>query len=165
MPWKYKERIIKEGRAWQDDYGIQHPSSWMRWSAETKASRGLIWEEPPEFYDDRFYFGRDLDGNLIPRYLEELKAGEIAKIKQTASSLLSSTDWYVVREVEEGTNCPINIKNYRREVRAKSNEIENLINKTSSIDELKALMEVAEGEEAAPINNWPKLEDLYNGND
>lgn len=160
MPWKYKERIIREGRAWQDDHGIQHPNTWMRWSDETKASKGLVWEEPPAPYDNRFYFGRDLDGNLIPRDLAELKAGEITKTKQNAGSLLSFTDWYVTREVEEGTNCPINIKNYRRAVRAKSNEIEQLIDKTISIDELKALMEVAEGEEAAPINNWPRLEDF-----
>ena len=160
MPWKYKARIIKEGRAWQDDYGIQHPSSWVRWSAETKASKGLVWEEPPQPHDGRFYFGRDLDGNLIPRDLVELKTNYIAQTKQTAGSLLSSTDWYVTREVEEGTNCPTNIKNYRRAVRAKSGEIERLIDITISIDELKALMEVAEGEEKAPINNWPELEDF-----
>ena len=160
MPWKYKARIIREGRAWQDDYGIQHPNTWMRWSAETKASKGLVWEELPAPYDNRFYFGRDLDGNLIPRDLAELKTNYIAQTKQTAGSLLSFTDWYVTREVEEGTNCPINIKNYRRAIRAKSNEIEQLIDKTISIDELKALMEVAENEKAAPINNWPELEDF-----
>ena len=160
MPWKYKERIIREGRAWQDDYGIQHPNTWMRWSAETKASKGLVWEEPPAPHDGRFYFGRDLDGNLIPRDLAKLKTNYIAQTKQTAGSLLSDTDWYVTREVEEGTNCPTNIKNYRRAVRVKSNEIEQLIDKTISIDELKALMEVAEGEKTAPINNWPELEDF-----
>lgn len=160
MPWKYKERIIREGRAWQDDYGIQHPNTWMRWSDETKASKGLVWEEPPQPHDRRFYFGRDLDGNLIPRDLAELKTNYIAQTKQTAGSLLSPTDWYVTREVEEGTNCPTNIKNYRRAVRSKSGEIERLIDITISIDELKALMEVAEGEQKAPINNWPELEDF-----
>ena len=106
MPWKYKSRIIKEGRGWKDDYGIQHPSSWMSWSSETKSSKGLVWEEPSAPYDSKFYFGRDLDGNLIERNLEDLKATETSKVKKMAGSLLSSTDWYAIREVEEGTNCP-----------------------------------------------------------
>lgn len=164
MPWKYKTRIIKEGRAWKDDYGIQHPSTWGRWSTETKISKGLVWEALPEPYDGRFYFGRDLDGNLIERNLADLKSTEINRVKEDAGNLLSETDWYVVREVEEGTNCPINIKNYRRAVRAKSGEIERLIDTCVIMDEFKALfdptIELSEDEFVAPIYNWPRLEDF-----
>ena len=38
MPWRYKidayhnpGRIIKEGKQWQDDEGVQHPWCWARW--------------------------------------------------------------------------------------------------------------------------------------
>tara|TARA_R100000388_G_scaffold92267_1_gene75108 strand:+ start:2574 stop:2747 length:174 start_codon:yes stop_codon:yes gene_type:complete len=44
--WKYGSRIIKEGRAWTDDEGFTHPRLWMRWSAERKAQKGLVWHEP-----------------------------------------------------------------------------------------------------------------------
>lgn len=164
MPWKYKSRIIKQGKSWQDDYGIQHPSTWMRWSDEAKISKGLVWEEPPLPFDGRFYFGRDLDGNLIERDLADLKATETRKVKEMARGLLNETDWYITREVEEGTNCPTNIKNYRRAVRIKSDEIERLIDICVIMDEFKALfdttIELDNGDFVSPINNWPRLEDF-----
>ena len=52
MPWRYKTdayhnpgRIIKEGREWQDDEGVQHPWCWARWDDEYKATMGLRWYE------------------------------------------------------------------------------------------------------------------------
>ena len=52
MPWRYKTdayhnpgRIIREGREWQDDEGVQHPWCWARWDDEYKATMGLRWYE------------------------------------------------------------------------------------------------------------------------
>ena len=52
MPWRYKTdayhnpgRIIREGREWQDDEGVQHPWCWARWDDEYKGSKGLVWYE------------------------------------------------------------------------------------------------------------------------
>jgi len=54
MPWKYNSsRIIKEGKQWQDDEGVQHPWCWSRWDDEYKADMGLVWHEdykPLEVY-------------------------------------------------------------------------------------------------------------------
>jgi len=43
MAWKYKNRIIRIGRSWQDDNGIKHPYNWAIWSDEDKKKAGLVW--------------------------------------------------------------------------------------------------------------------------
>ena len=37
--WTYLGKRIKEGRAWQNADGIQHPTSWGRWSDDEKVGR------------------------------------------------------------------------------------------------------------------------------
>ena len=158
MAYTYHGRLIRPGQAWTDADNIQHPSNWMVWDDATKASKGLVYLEEKAPYDNRFYWGYDTDGNLIERDLPTLKAQWTQTVKQQAGSLLSSTDWYVVREVEEGTNAPLNVKAFRRAVRARSNRIEYLIDITINIEEFKALFENVDGG-IAPINDWPELED------
>jgi hypothetical protein len=77
MAYKYSGRIIRAGKAWTDNDGIQHPSNWMLWDAATKAARGLVWEDDPANFDGRFYWSAgvakalddvnevDEDGNAI----------------------------------------------------------------------------------------------------
>ena len=76
MPWKHNGKIIREGKAWVADDGTQHPAVWMRWSDSEKKANGLTWENPPasqEPYDSTFYFGRNTDGSLIERKLDDEK--------------------------------------------------------------------------------------------
>ena len=71
MPWKYNSVTIREGRAWTDDNGYQHPTNWSSvWDAKTKADRGLVWEDVQAPFDSRFYSGRDDKGNLIEKALQ-----------------------------------------------------------------------------------------------
>lgn len=119
MPWKYRDRIIRVGKAWIDDNGIKHPNVWMRWTDAEKKAFGLTWEDPPASempFDNRFYHGRKTDGTLIERSLTDvkqvdddgnplldedgnqlvtlgLKSVAIRKAKQIANSLLSPYDW------------------------------------------------------------------------
>ena len=75
MPWKYKNRTIRVGKAWTDDNGITHPNVWMRWSDDDKAAAGLVWEDAPASeapFDNRFYWGRQADGTLIERSLTDV---------------------------------------------------------------------------------------------
>jgi hypothetical protein len=41
--WNYNGKVIREGRAWTDDDGTQHPANWNIWSADEKISKGLVW--------------------------------------------------------------------------------------------------------------------------
>jgi hypothetical protein len=68
MAYKYSGRIIRAGKSWVDNDGITHPRNWTVWSAETKAARGVIWEDDPSSsFDSRFYWSAD-----VPKSLEDV---------------------------------------------------------------------------------------------
>jgi hypothetical protein len=93
-----------------------------------------------------------------------LKGQKISIIKQQAGGLLAPTDWQVIKEVETSDYVvPTEITDYRTQVRAKSNEMENQINACTTVDELKALYEYtedAEGNITRPLAEFPKTEVL-----
>ena len=65
MPWKHNGVIIKEGRAWTDRFHIQHPSNWASsWSDSEKLDHDMQWEDPPAYFDERFYWGVGLEKSL-----------------------------------------------------------------------------------------------------
>ena len=100
----------------------------------------------------------DNDGNQIINY--GLKNEKKKIIKQQASGLLTPTDWYVVKASEVADyNVPENITNYRSEVRAKSNEIENQIDSCTTVEELETLYTYTEKEDGTitrPLAEFPK---------
>ena len=166
MAYKYSGRIIRTGKSWVDNDGITHPSNWMVWSAETKAEKGVIWEDDPTSFDNRFYWSAD-----VPRALEDvteedgsitkgLKSNAIATVKQQAAGLLSPTDWYVTRKAETDAEIPSDILTYRQSVRTASGAIEAAISGVTTLEAFIALYEApvdAEGNVGtAPINAWPE---------
>ena len=62
------------------------------------------------------------------------------KVNGTASSLLSSTDWYALRAADGGTAVPSNIATYRAAVRTKANEHHTAIDNAADVDALAALV-------------------------
>ena len=101
------------------------------------------------------------DGVQVINY--GLKTEKKKIVKQQAAGLLTPTDWYVVKasEVADYT-VPANITNYRAAVRAKSNEMENMINACTTVDALKTLYDyVNTGTEqnpvyTRPLGEWPE---------
>ena len=100
----------------------------------------------------------DDDGNQVINY--GLKTEKKRIVKQQASGLLEKTDWHNHKALDDDTyTIPDNIKSYRAEVRAKSNEMETQINACTSVDELKALYEYTEqedGTQTRPLAEFPK---------
>ena len=161
MPWKHNSRTIREGRGWISDDGLKHPQNWANcWSDVDKKSFGLTWEDPPAAFDNRFYWDANTakslddvtesDGNVT----EGLKTQWVRATKQTANSLLSSSDWYVTRRAESGSEIPDTVQDYRSSVRAKCAEIESTINSVTSIDDFIKLFESRDGS-TPEINDWP----------
>ena len=75
MPWKYNNVTIRVGKSWIDNNSIRHPKTWSRWSDADKAAAGLVWEDPSASeapFDNRFYWGRQTDGTLIERSLDDV---------------------------------------------------------------------------------------------
>jgi len=168
MPWKHNGKIIKEGKAWVADDGTQHPAVWMRWSDSEKKANGLTWEDisaSEKPYDSTFYLGRETDGTLIERKLDDedakdddgkqlyepdgktkvitegLKTIWTRNTKQMANNLLSSSDWMITRKAEKGTVIPNATTTYRDNVRTACNTIETKINDCSSLEDFMKLFE------------------------
>ena len=184
MPWKYSGRIIRVGKAWVDNNGTQYPAVWSNYSADEKAAIGLTWEDDVAPHDNRFYWGRDADGELIPRSLTDinevdedgeprldidgnqlvtkgLKTVAIETAKAQAASLLAPYDWQVIKATEvESYSVPSTVTTYRAAVRTASNNIETAITNASDLAAFIALYDTPVDSDGnatgnAPIADWP----------
>ena len=184
MPWKYSGRIIRVGKAWTDNDGTKYPAVWSNYNADEKAAIGLTWEDEVAAHDNKFYWGRNADGSLIPRSLTDvnevdedgepvldidgnqlvtkgLKTLAIETAKAQAAGLLAPYDWQVIKATEvESYSVPSNITTYRAAVRTASNNIETSITNASDLAAFMALYDTpvdSDGKPTgnAPINDWP----------
>ncbi len=183
MPWKYSGRIIRVGKAWTDNNGTQYPAVWTNLSADEKAAIGLTWENEVAAHDNRFYWGRNDDGSLIPRSLTDvnrvdeegnavngpdgnqlvtlgLKSKAIALAKTQAAGQLAPYDWYITRKSEKSTAIPSSVTTYRDAVRTACAAIETSITNASDLAAFMALYDTPVDSNGnptgnAPINDWP----------
>ena len=138
MPFKLPDgRTISEDTPFTYN-GIQYPANWLRLSTpEEKEAIGLEEITPPPYYDQRFYWGYDQDGNIIPKDHTQLVEQWINQTKTTAGTLLSPTDWMIVRQIDNGTEIDPTIKSWREQVRT------DCVNKISKINETTTTEELA----------------------
>lgn len=121
--------------------GIQYPADWLR--RTTLAEKEAIGiRELPDYphgrWDQRFYFGRDDDGVLIPRDHAQLVKQWVGTTRQAANTLLAQSDWMVVREADNGTAMDSAWKSWRESVRLAANEKVLYIGTTNDTTELAA---------------------------
>lgn len=115
---------------------IQYPANWLRLStANEKAAIGITEVPDPEFYDQRFYWGPGL-----PKDHTQLVELWVDQTKQTAGSLLASTDWYIVRQFESGVDTPSETLLYRQALRSACNDKEAQIIATKTTDDLASYL-------------------------
>lgn len=102
--------------------------------------------------NDRYYVVREVfDGPTLtydatPMDLDDLKGREVRSVKATAGSLLSETDWKVVRAAEGAKPLDDATATYRAAVREASNAAEVAILACTTVEELAAL----------PAPAWPE---------
>ena len=155
---------LRAGKAFTDEDGTQYPKNWATvFSEEQKADLGISWEADPEPYDGRFYWGRDADGELLPKRVDDentvdedgeaildadgnqvvnygLKTEWVKKQKEIAGSLLAPSDWYVTRQFETSEAIPTAVSTYRTAVRNICGTRESEINACTTTEELVALL-------------------------
>ena len=188
--WKYNGRTIKPGKGWTDNNGVQHPANWHIWPKEHKESLGLveiIEDTPP---DSRLYnWSMDHDGkitktaksladvNLVDEkgdpVLDEdgnqavsrgVKYNLKQEVKNQQGSLLSQTDWYIIRKADKGIVIPDNIQTWRDSIRTKATEMEAAIDNAADTAAVAALFVKNTIEEDGTITktgilyNWPELD-------
>jgi hypothetical protein len=98
--------------------GVKYPANYLRLSTEAeKEAIGITWVPDPPQYDGRFYWGYDAEGHLIPKDHAQLVEQWTQQTRTTANSLLSPTDWIIIREADNGKAADPVLKTWREELR------------------------------------------------
>lgn len=148
--------------------GVRYPANWLRLSSEAEKAAIGITEVPDQVRpDDRFYWvSQNENGTYTatPKVLEDvpavdetgapvlgedgvqivtkgLKSTHIAQVKATAGSLLSETDWRVIRASEQGAQVDATTLAARAAIRDKSNLFEEAILSADTTEELVTVLE------------------------
>ena len=101
MPYKIGDRTLPLDVQWTHNH-IQYGPQWLRLSTpEMRAELGIVYVPEPPVYDQRFYKGRDRNGDLIPKPVEGLAEHWIYKTKEKARSLLSASDHLMTQLLEQ----------------------------------------------------------------
>jgi len=133
-----------------DANGVKYPANWLRLSTpEEKEAIGITEVPDPPQYDGRFYFGYDADGHLIPKDHAQLVKQWTNQTRTTANTLLTPTDWIIIREADNGKPADPVLKTWREDIRLATGTKITAIAATTTTDELAAYITDSE------YNVWP----------
>jgi len=176
MAYKYKDRYLKVGKAWQDDENFKHPYNWQSsWSADDLKKWGVTFEADVDTsYDSTFYWAKGIERKLADENVVDddgkavidsitgkqrvqlgLKSIWIAKTKETTNNKLSKSDWEITRKAEKGTAIASATTTYRDKVRTACDTIEDKINTCSKLADFKKLFDVPVDSDGKPTGNAP----------
>jgi hypothetical protein len=114
--------------------GISYPANWLRLATpEEREAIGITEVPDPAYYDQRFYWGPDL-----PKDHAGLVDQWTTQTRTTAGTLLTPTDWMVIREADNGTVIDPAIKALREDIRLATGVKIAAITATTTTDELAA---------------------------
>jgi len=119
--------------------GVQYPANWLRLaSPEERAAIGITEVPDPAPYDQRFYWGYDAEGHLIPKDHAQLVDQWVAQTRHTANTLLQPTDWIIIREADNGKPADPLLKTWREDIRLATGVKVTAIRDTADTPELAA---------------------------
>jgi hypothetical protein len=133
-------KTLQYGRAFKTEDGRQFPANWLKSATEEeKNALGIVQVHntvPVAIVDQRFYWGPE-----NPKDLDQLKGAWKAKQSQLASSLLTPSDWRVVKAAEV-TDYAVSSEwlAYRAAVRTACNTRQTEIDACETVDALKELL-------------------------
>jgi hypothetical protein len=131
--------------------GIQYPANWLRLATpEERTAIGITEEPDAQPYDQRFYWGYDAEGNLIPKDHVQLVEEWSQQTRTTAGTLLQPTDWMIIRQADNGVEADPAIKTWREDIRLATGDKITAIEATTTTDELAAYITGAD----YPV--WPE---------
>ena len=114
---------------------------------EERLAEGIYEIIEGERADERFYWvspaAYAVDGDVVktsyaatPKDLEDLKRTAVAQINQTANSMLSQTDWMVIRKFERGVAIPDDVAQFRAGVIAEANRAADEVQAAQTVEDL-----------------------------
>ena len=115
--------VLPDGRPLSPDapfrwMGVNYPANFLRLSTpEEREAIGIKEVPDPPSYDQRFYWGYDDKGNLIPKDHTQLVEQWTQQTRTTANTLLAPTDWIIIREADNGKPADPALKTWREDIR------------------------------------------------
>jgi len=166
--FKHHNITITPGKAWTSSDGTQHPANWHLWGSKDRekwAVTEIVEDRPP---DSRLYkWSMDSNGKITSTAKDLDDSGDVLGVKSTLKnavknqqgSLLSQSDWAIIRKADKGTAIPSNIQTWRDAIRAKATEMENAIDGASDTDAVAALFVSTDkdGKQSGILYDWPEL--------
>jgi hypothetical protein len=150
MGFELNGQPLAVDRPFTDANGVKYPANWLRLSTEAeKEAIGITWVPDPPQYDGRFYWGYDAEGHLIPKDHAQLVEQWTQQTRTTANSLLSPTDWIIIREADNGKAADPVLKTWREELRLAAGSKIYEIGQTADTDALAAYIT------GPDYNAWP----------
>jgi len=187
--YKCNGKTIRPGQQFTDADGATHPGSWYTYSAEQKTAIGITEIVQQPHPDSRLYnWGYNDDGTVTStaKALDDVdevdengdavmedgvqvvtpgvKSNLIAEVRSQQGSLLSQTDWALVRFVDTAVAVPANIQTWRDAIRAKATEMETAIAGAADTDAVAALFVTYTVEDDGSttktgiLYDWPELD-------
>ena len=163
--FKVGDQTIRPGRAWRDSDGTLQPKNWNIWSEDEKKAAGISEVVMQPFPDQRLYSSShnadgsvaataksladvnvvdkdgkavlDSDGNQLVTL--GVKSSLKNEVKNQQASLLSQTDWAIIRKADKGAAIPSNIQTWRDGIRTKATEMETAIDNAADTAAVEAL--------------------------
>lgn len=189
--YKCNGKTIRPGQQFTDANGTTHPGSWHIYSAERKAQLGITEiVQQPHPNSVLYHWGYNDDGTVtstakalddvdevdengdplldddgVQVVTKGVKSNLIAEVRSQQGSLLSQTDWALVRKVDTAVAVPDNIQTWRDAIRAKATEMETAITAAADTDAVAALFVTYTVEDdgtttkSGILYNWPELLD------
>jgi len=186
--YKCNGKTIRPGQQFTDADGATHPGSWYTYSAEQKTAIGITEiVQQPHPNSVLYNWGYNDDGTVTStaKALDDVdevdengdavmedgvqvvtpgvKSNLIAEVRSQQGSLLSQTDWALVRKVDTAVAVPDNIQTWRDAIRAKATEMETAIAGAADTDAVAALFVTYTVEDDDSITksgilyDWPEL--------
>jgi hypothetical protein len=146
-------QIIQVGTAFEIN-GEQYPANWLNLSTPAeKTALGIVDVVYSTRPSDTYYWVSEnapvyADGvvtinfTATPKDLFTLQNNAVTAVQQQAWSLLSPTDWMVVKAFETSTKIADNWNTWRAEIRTQCNAQVAAITACTTVDELAALAPV-----------------------
>ena len=134
---------------------LTYPANFLTVSSkEQLETLGIAWKEPPvqKFKNEKFYYNTVQDGVVTstPKDLDGLKRRMVGDANRAAHSMLSGSDWMIVKQTETSTGILPQWGEYRTEVRAEANRQCGQVEEATSIE---SLMEITA--------KWPEFDPDY----
>lgn len=139
---------------------VQYPANWLRLTTlAEKEAIGITEVADHTPYDDRFYWGpgnpKQLEDETVTpeegdSYVQKgLKSLWVSNFKQTAGTLLATTDWMVIRKAERDVAIPDVTVTYRAAVLTECDRLCAAVVACSNVEELV---------EVLANQSWPRGE-------